>query len=157
VFNTQELLENILFHLPIADILTVRGVNKHWNALIVTSPKLQHQLCIATKPCKFFWACELKTARMERFLHQDWPSLSRTWRRGHNVLTPSTVNGYFFEDRKSAAEKGSLMHRAVYCESFRFRAQPDLRLAMEKGSDGVVEKMFVCRTFLPFFMVSRCA
>ncbi|KAF7959811.1 hypothetical protein EAE96_001417 [Botrytis aclada] len=45
VLAIPELLEQILFHLPLPDLMIrVQGVNRHFHAIITTSPLLQHKL-----------------------------------------------------------------------------------------------------------------
>jgi hypothetical protein len=44
VFETEELLENILSFLPANNIFTVQRVSKHWKAAIASSPSIQRKL-----------------------------------------------------------------------------------------------------------------
>ncbi|GIZ45929.1 hypothetical protein CKM354_000907500 [Cercospora kikuchii] len=46
VFNTPELLENILVHLPVEDIYKVREVNKYWKEVVQTSPSILCKLFV---------------------------------------------------------------------------------------------------------------
>lgn len=45
VLNTAELLEHIIFQLPLVDVLRVQRVSKAWHATIAGSVKLQRALC----------------------------------------------------------------------------------------------------------------
>jgi hypothetical protein len=138
VLNTQELLELILTNLSIADLLTVRQVNSHFNTLINTSPKLQRKLFLAPIPVKHVWACNLKTAEIKPMLLTTPVTGQR--RKDNNVFMPTTINPFIFKE-KSDKEMGTFMSRAVYCEAFFFTARLDLRLLDERS---LVGKMFVC-------------
>lgn len=55
VFNTPELLESILLQLPQEDIVAARRVDKHFNAVIMTSPAIQRKLFILAEPVLTTW------------------------------------------------------------------------------------------------------
>lgn len=49
-FSTPELVENILAHLPIKDLLYAQLISRYFEASITTSPRLQHSLYLRAKP-----------------------------------------------------------------------------------------------------------
>ncbi|WPA99254.1 uncharacterized protein RHO25_003871 [Cercospora beticola] len=55
VFDTTELLENILVHLPVEDIYKVREVNKYWKEVIHTSPSILCKLFVNIQEPKRIW------------------------------------------------------------------------------------------------------
>lgn len=55
VFDTTELLENILVHLPVQDIYRVREVNKYWKEVVNTSPSILCKLFVNIQEPKRIW------------------------------------------------------------------------------------------------------
>jgi hypothetical protein len=66
VFNVQELLESILFYLPVVDLVRSRRVNKTLHRIIETSPKLLRKLfLLPINDFPKYWGWESKNGITE--------------------------------------------------------------------------------------------
>jgi hypothetical protein len=126
VFNTNELLENILLQLSIQDILTARHVNHHWNLSIVTSPRIKRTLFILQAPRYHFWVFDPQTEMLREYQAGDLARFGEEWGYRQNVALPAIANPIFFKEN-TAANKRSLVYRAKFCESVTLKAAPDLK------------------------------
>ena len=138
VFNTAELLESILSELPLENIIAVRLVNKHWNAIIVTSPRIRRKLFLAPEPKYETWACDRKYQTIHKWRPDVVEHFGREWARRQYPITPATLNPLLFT-REPEAERGTLMKRSEICESLRLLAKPDLA-----NTTSIYRNMFVC-------------
>ena len=57
VFNTFELLDAILLHLPLESIIDLRSVSRHTNATVLSSLPIQRKLFLIAEPPTEFWVC----------------------------------------------------------------------------------------------------
>ncbi|KXT09269.1 hypothetical protein AC579_2127 [Pseudocercospora musae] len=60
VLSTTELLESILEHLPMKDLLLNQRVCKKWQAVVSQSPYLQQKLFFQPREAQFKWLLEIK-------------------------------------------------------------------------------------------------
>ena len=137
VFNTNELLELILLHLTIEDVLTVRHVDHHWNLLIVRSSRLKRHLFLRQKPSYGFFVFDRETEILRAFHGGDILRFGSAWADRQNVALPSIINPVIFK-QNTAVSKGSLARRAKFCESMYLRASPNL-----KNMDSIMQEMFL--------------
>ena len=126
VFNTHELLENILFHLDsVEGLLTTRHINHHWNAVILTSPRLQSKMWLRPAPKHGFWVLDTRSAILRKYKVGDKERFGDEWAERQNIMIPAKVNPLLFREN-TLEEKGCLEQRARVCESIRLKAAPDL-------------------------------
>jgi hypothetical protein len=138
VFNTNELLELVLLHLSIEDLLTARHVNQHWNLLIVRTPRLKRKLFISQAPRYRFWVFNLRNEVLREYKAGDHRRFGPAWTDSQNVALPSVINPLLLK-QNGPGIKGSLAHRAKYCESMTLKAAPDL-----KNQDSLIYEMYLC-------------
>lgn len=138
VFNTNELLETICQELSIEDLLTARHVNHHWNLLITRSSRLQRCLFRMQGPRYHFWVFDTLTEVLREYQLGYDKRFGEAWVARQNVALPSTVNPLLFK-ANGPGIKGSLVHRAKYCESMSFKTTPNLKL-----TDSWMNNMFLC-------------
>ena len=137
MFNTNELLEIILQHLPIEDLLTARHINQHWNLLITRSPRLQRSLFLKQERQYHFWVFDTLTETLREYKAGDNKRFGLTWTERQNIAIPSIINPFLFKENGPGI-KGTLIHRAKYCESIKFKASPSL-----KNPDSLINEMFL--------------
>ena len=125
-------------HLSIEDLLTARHVNQHWNLLIVRSPRLKQVLFLRQAPRYRFWVFDTQTKALHEYRAKDNVRFGEAWTNRQNVALPSIVNPLVLK-KNGPGIKGSLAHRAKYCESMTLKASPDL-----KNKDSLIYEMFVC-------------
>jgi hypothetical protein len=66
IFNVQELLDSVLFYLPVADLVRSRRINKTLHRVIETSTKLQRKLfLLPTNDSPKYWGWEHKNGITE--------------------------------------------------------------------------------------------
>lgn len=138
VFNTNELLELILRHLSMEDLLTARHVNQHWNLLIIRSPRLKQILFLRQSRKYRFWVFDLRTEAIREYQLGDHKRFGPAWNNRQNVALPSIINPLLIK-QNGPGIKGSLAYRAKYCESMTLRASPDL-----KNQDSLIYEMYLC-------------
>lgn len=138
MFNTNELLELLVLHLPIEDILTARHIDQHWNLVIIRSPRIQRSLFRMQAPRYYFWTFDGLTEDLRQYKAGDDKRFGQSWAERQNIALPSIINPIFFKDN-GLGVKGSLIHRTKYCESMYFKASPDL-----ENTDSLVHEMFLC-------------
>ncbi|KAK5169612.1 uncharacterized protein LTR77_005589 [Saxophila tyrrhenica] len=137
VLNTQELQELILSHLPSKDLLTFRGVSKHWNGLITKSPELKKKLFLFGKANGSFWFLNAKSGKIEAYSKYEKKTVSGNLTEHHEPLAPAQLNTDLFIN---VSAKRSLIHRAYYREDIVFKATPDL-----SKHDSIFNRMHVCQ------------
>lgn len=89
VFNVQELLESVLFHLPVVDLVRSRRVNKNLHRVIEISPKLQRKLfLLPTNNSLKYWSWASKENTNDKLVvspHRP-PSASSSSREKSNIV-----------------------------------------------------------------------
>ena len=76
VFNVPELLESILYYIPMVDLIRSRRVNKALHRLIETSPKLQRKLFLLPSndpPMHYGWIYHTEVDKMLAWLGTPLP------------------------------------------------------------------------------------
>ncbi|KAI5360455.1 Putative F-box domain-containing protein [Septoria linicola] len=138
VFNTGELLEQILCFLPPEAIIKLRRVNKNWNHIILTLPTLRQKIFLQAQPLGGFWVYDT----VGRHLHPYIDGMSRaygdSWQNRQTFCRPVQLNTMLFK-RDDRAERVPIFHRAMICESLRLAARPDLL----KRTRCIYHEMFV--------------
>jgi len=78
VFETNELLEQILLFLPAKNIFSVWRVSKQWAAVIDSSIGLQRKMFLRPddKPCEL-WTLDVEHKVGAHDYGEDWPNLNR--------------------------------------------------------------------------------
>lgn len=121
VFATCELLEHILLHLSIEDVITARGVNNYWKDTISTSPSLQVKLFLTADPATIH---HLHESSVER----DEPSKDAL--RDKKKFKPARLNDTLFNK----------LDQLEHPSSFQLRREPDLRKV-----NSVYRNMLICQ------------
>ena len=134
VFNTAELLENILLAVSPKDVVAARRVNHHWNALIITSTHLQRKLFLLPVKVQPLWTFDNNFAVFRKGPSGDEVPASEDCA----ILAPGILNSLLFKIN-SPEQKGSLAQRATMCETMRLLARPDLTKL-----DSIHHSMMVC-------------
>ena len=131
VFNTIELLENILNHLSANDIIRARRVNRHWNGLILASPHLCRKLYLqptSRRPSAVF---DTKLKKFRKL--QEGDDLT-----SRQLIKTGTINPVLFK-HLPANRRPTLHHRYRVCETLILQARPDL-----KKEKSLLHHMYIC-------------
>ncbi|EME77373.1 uncharacterized protein MYCFIDRAFT_217061 [Pseudocercospora fijiensis CIRAD86] len=141
VLHTRELLEAIIHHLPMSDVLNLRSVCSTWKYTIDDSVSLQRKLFLKAVHTGDLWVTDTHTSTMRpssskqiREMSEQNPMESR-----YLVARPSQLNATFFA-RKPGHEKTPILHRAKYCERLSFTEQPD-----QIKHNTIWQSMFICQ------------
>jgi hypothetical protein len=120
------------------DLLTARHVNQHFNLLIVRSPRLKQVLFFRQAPRYRFWVFDVRTEALREYRGGDHKQFGQAWTNRQNVALPSIANPILLK-QNGPGVKGSLEHRAKYCETMTLKAAPDL-----KNKNSLIHEMFLC-------------
>jgi hypothetical protein len=137
VFNTNELLETILQDLSIEDLLTARHINQYWRLLIDQSPRLQRSLFLLQERQYHLWVFDRLTQALREYKIGDSERYGLAWTQRQNIAIPSIINPFLFKQNGTGI-KGTLTHRAKFCESMTLKAPPSL-----KKPNSLINKMFL--------------
>lgn len=144
VLQTQELLEHILQHLPIEDLVTYRRVNKHFKNTIDFCPKLQTKMFLRVK-CERLWVFDNATKLLQPYTPGDSERLGDKWVQRQSLMRPTVLNPLLFTTEEEA-RRPPLLHRARVCEGLRFIERPNLSRTKD---DCIFHRMFVCQPPVP--------
>jgi len=111
VFATTELLEAILLHFPMRDLLQFQRVARQWYAVIKTSKKLQRALFLLLGPGKPLPHLELPDQDMNVLIIID---LDKSWRTGERDETEHAV---FVNPFRSRILQPYKTHRWLHVEN----------------------------------------
>lgn len=119
VFNTSELLENVLLQLSAKDILSARRVNVHFNALIMTSPRIQRKLFLLAEPVTTTWVFNSEDMVIKEGKGDDRNQPGIEW------TIPAKLNHLLFTEQPRHL-RASLKERVKTCESISLLMRPSL-------------------------------
>ncbi|KXS98673.1 hypothetical protein AC578_10063 [Pseudocercospora eumusae] len=141
VFNTRELLENIMHHLTVRDIVQLRRVCKDWQHAIESSPSLLRKIFGKRIPNRDIWVTDTLTHTMRPYSKrriQEISELNNIERR-YLLARPTYLNTAFFKRTPESAET-PILQRAQYCERLSFISQPD-----QVKQNTIWQCMYVCQ------------
>lgn len=135
LFNTGELLEKIITHLPPEALVTLRGVNKTWNHIILTLPVTRRALFLEAEPVSHeFWVYDQRSRVLQPYEPSMLDVYGTAWRDRQSYCRPTELNPLLFsrdKDFNTGEEKIAPLHdRARTCESLRFIGRPDLNIPL---------------------------
>lgn len=141
VFGTTELLLKILRHLDPQSLLTVRRVNKQYNALILCDPIIQRTLFLAPMPSKekVTWIIDKETRLIKRYEPGEEHARGEEWTKRQGAVKLAELNPLVFQ--REASNIHDLAHRFELCETLLFTKRPDFYKARQ--SDRLVYSMYV--------------
>lgn len=114
VFGTYELLENVLFHLPLESTIDLRRVNHFWRSVVLTSSPLQRQLFLSAAAPSPVWFYDVRRHSLERVFG------STLGLHGYRTRSATLNDAIFMQSCQTMqAEKH-------YEERLEFRKAPDL-------------------------------
>ncbi|KAM3421452.1 hypothetical protein BST61_g1845 [Cercospora zeina] len=131
LFDTGELLENIIVCLPAESLIKLRVVNKMWNHIILTLPETRRTLFLDAEPVRSdFWVYDRRNNILQPYVSSMLEVHGTDWVDWQSYCRPTVLNPLLFareKDSKTHEEKVPDLHdRARTCESLRFVARPDL-------------------------------
>lgn len=141
VFNTQELLETILLHLPKPqNLLQARRVNSHWNAVILTSTPLRRKLYLTPQPTSKHtpWLFDAKKKTLRLCTPQECEMPGALW------TLPATLNSIFF-CVEGVGMRDGITKRVQRAEPVLLKARPDMSDASGEKKGGIFAEMLVCQ------------
>ncbi|GIZ38549.1 hypothetical protein CKM354_000196500 [Cercospora kikuchii] len=135
LFNTGELLEKVITHLPAESLISVRRVNKTWNHIILTLPSTRRTLFLEAEPVSHeFWVYDQRSRVLQPYEPSMLDVYGTAWRDCQSYCRPTELNSLLFmrdKDLKTGEEKiAPLQDRARTCESLRFIGRPNLNIPL---------------------------
>lgn len=113
VFHTRELLETIIHHLTVRDVIQLRRVCSAWKYTIESSTSLLRKIFVIRVPTGDLWVTDTFTHTMRPYSNkriQEISELNNIEPR-YLLARPSELNTAFFK-RKPESEKTQILQRA---------------------------------------------
>lgn len=126
VFLTTELLENILRHLPMKDLLLVQRVCRKWRAVITSNKELQQALYFIPIEPTFRWKDERPPVRKLTRVPSDTPISEDP---PFSIFESGSFNPLIFREYRSPDTILGIAHEGH--DLFKFIKQPSMKYPEE--------------------------